>query len=211
MFECELVWEFVGCAAEDRSVEEEVQRRAAAQQFRECAASGVCATHCSAPSAYGGLRAAMRGTKRGRSHEFRRSWCCMIPCAELGGSSSPGKTRKTSGRPAPSGTALWLYGIWRPRKSEGHLAQLDRRGQIFVIAMGSVFHDCWQSIPKRTCVTYSPASPITPSTASKNSSHGTSPHLLRKHNPPSRRPSDRAYGFPRRNAGNGKRDRKSVV
>src|SRR5579884_3105560 len=87
MFECELVWEFVGCAAEDRSVEEEVQRRAAAQQFRECAASGVCATHCSAPSAYGGLRAAMRGTKRGRSHEFRRSWCCMIPCAELGGSS----------------------------------------------------------------------------------------------------------------------------
>src|SRR5690349_22030724 len=85
MFECELVREFVGCTSEDRSVEEEIQRGAAAQQFGEFAAAGVCATHCGSPVAYGSLRAAMRRTKRGRSHVFREVERRMILCAKPGG------------------------------------------------------------------------------------------------------------------------------
>jgi len=41
----------------------------------------------------GHLRAAMRRTERGRSHEFRRAWCRMIPCAEPGGRSLTGPER----------------------------------------------------------------------------------------------------------------------
>src|SRR5579885_142457 len=87
MFECELVREFVGSTNEDRRVEEEVQRRAAAQQFGIRAACGVCTANCSAPSAYGGLRAAIRETARSKSHEFRSFECSMIPCAKKWGSS----------------------------------------------------------------------------------------------------------------------------
>jgi len=37
-----------------------------------------------APVAYGSLRAATRRTGKGKSHEFRKFWCRMILCAELG-------------------------------------------------------------------------------------------------------------------------------
>jgi Integrase core domain len=39
---------------------------------------------CGAAVAYGSLRATTRRTGGGKSHEFRRSWCRMIPCTELG-------------------------------------------------------------------------------------------------------------------------------
>jgi len=39
---------------------------------------------CGSPVAYGSLRAASRGTEKGKSHKFRRFWHRMIPCAELG-------------------------------------------------------------------------------------------------------------------------------
>jgi len=47
-------------------------------------ATGVCATSCGAQGAVGDRSAATRRTERGRSHEFRRFWCRMIPCADLG-------------------------------------------------------------------------------------------------------------------------------
>src|SRR5229473_5049818 len=87
MPERELVREFVRGAGEDRGLEEGVQRGAAAQQFGLFGAARVCAASCGAPVAYGSLRAATRRTRRGKSHEFRRFWCRMITCAELGGSS----------------------------------------------------------------------------------------------------------------------------
>jgi hypothetical protein len=59
----------------------------AAQQFGIPGAARVCAASCGAALAYGSLRAATRRTERGRGHEFRKFWCRMISCAELGGSS----------------------------------------------------------------------------------------------------------------------------
>jgi hypothetical protein len=70
-----------------RRMERGVQRRAAAQQFGIFGAARICATNCRSPVAYGSLRAATRRMGKDKSHEFRRSWCRMIPCAELGGRS----------------------------------------------------------------------------------------------------------------------------
>src|SRR5690349_13680158 len=109
MFECELVREFVGCTSEDRSVEEEIQRGAAAQQFGEFAAAGVCATHCGSPVAYGSLRAAMRRTKRGRSHVFRGVERRMILCANPGGWSLRGGVHVTAeAEPGKRGRRLFF-------------------------------------------------------------------------------------------------------
>src|ERR1041384_6027732 len=87
MLERELVRESVRGAEEDRGVERGVQRRTATQQPGVPNAAGVRASHCSASVAYGSLRAAMRRTERGTSHEFRRFKRRMIPCAKNWGRS----------------------------------------------------------------------------------------------------------------------------
>src|ERR1043166_7386925 len=68
-------------------MERGIQRRATAQQSGVPNAAGVRASHCSASVAYGSLRAAMRRTERGTSHEFRRFKRRMIPCAKYWGRS----------------------------------------------------------------------------------------------------------------------------
>jgi hypothetical protein len=87
VLERELVRKLVRSAGQDRSLEEGVQRGAAAQQFGEFGAAGVCAAHGGAAVVYGSLRAAIREAERGRTHVVRKLWCRMIPCAELGGRS----------------------------------------------------------------------------------------------------------------------------
>ncbi len=105
---CELVREFVRGASEDYGVEGGVQRRSATQQLGACAAAGVRAANCSAPVACGSLRAAIRGTKRGRSHEFRSFERRMIPCAGPGGSSHPLRTNRRKEGPRRTAKISWV-------------------------------------------------------------------------------------------------------
>ena len=90
----------IGGTGQDRSVAGGAQPGASAQQFGISGTSRVCAANCSTPSAYGGLRAAIRGIGSSRGHEFKRGWRRMISCAKLGGRSVP---RRSGRSPITSG------------------------------------------------------------------------------------------------------------
>src|SRR5579885_1085610 len=82
MFECELVRELVGCAAEDRRVEGRVQRAATAQFAGVSNPGGLCAaTRCVSRLRASRYAARRSPTKNGlRACEFR-----MISPADSGG------------------------------------------------------------------------------------------------------------------------------
>jgi len=68
--------------AETRNWKCEIREPAGLRDERRCGLNGWDGGETGHPG--NDLDAATRGTERGRAHEFRRFWCRMISCAELG-------------------------------------------------------------------------------------------------------------------------------